>query len=815
VRFDHISLQGLGPFHSRVDLDLASIPGRIVAVCGENGAGKSTLLELLAGALYRQTPTRGTLVELATDRNAFVEARVVNGSSWTLRHTLDAISGKGEALVLDGAGAPVLADTKVRSFDAWRAAHLPTPEVLYSSMFAPQGSGGFLELKPGDRKAVLLRVLGIEALECQAEGARERQRGAKQALDILQARIADERARGLDVATASAQLLAAQNAAALVDGAIAACRRDLTETERKVAEQLEVIRLAATAREKHEEHARSLEFVTRRAEDLHRRIANNRGVLNEAEAIRAAVARATRLAADLADARAEIVRVDARLTVLRAEKDHATRRASEAETQLKTVGRRVDAAAQRLEKRQLIEGAVRDLPGHLEALVAAEQEDKKLTAELESTGLKWRLSDERRIGGLRDGLGVIADLRDASLAGAPDVACDTLARDEQLQRDAAQAPTEEQGLKGELAAAKREVDSQRRAIAALEVLAARAPEMQAAADELAAAEAEHRTLLANAAAPSTILAVHLKEIGPIEDDRRRLAGLVVEYGNELDVLVPTADKAAHLMNAEARLAELEPQLADADAERARLDAALLPEIPVVPHQDEALDVAAAKRAITLAEDESKRAHGMIAVAEARLEQARLAERQWHHLDAERRGVESDLADWSLLADSLGRDGIQALEVDAAGPELTELINDLLRSCVGSRWTVTIETTRASADGKRQLEGCEVRVLDCERGRDATAETLSGGERVLVGEAVSLALSMMACRRVGMRGATLIRDESGAALDPKNARNYVAMLRRAAELVDASHVLFVSHSREVQELADARIEIADGKVTVAA
>jgi ABC-type lipoprotein export system ATPase subunit len=74
--------------------------------------------------------------------------------------------------------------------------------------------------------------------------------------------------------------------------------------------------------------------------------------------------------------------------------------------------------------------------------------------------------------------------------------------------------------------------------------------------------------------------------------------------------------------------------------------------------------------------------------------------------------------------------------------------------------------------------------------------------------------MLACRRAGVKGPTLIRDESGAALDPQNARNYVAMLRRAAELVGASHVLFVSHSPEVQELADARIVVQDGEVTVA-
>ncbi len=183
------------------------------------------------------------------------------------------------------------------------------------------------------------------------------------------------------------------------------------------------------------------------------------------------------------------------------------------------------------------------------------------------------------------------------------------------------------------------------------------------------------------------------------------------------------------------------------------------------------------------------------------------------LDVERRAIEQDLSDWTRLGDDLGRDGLQALEIDAAGPELTTLINDLLRTCIGSRWTVSVETTRMSSDGKQQIECCDVRVLDTKNGRDASAESLSGGERVLVGEAISLALAMLACRRSGVQGPTLIRDESGAALDPRNAEAYVAMLRRAADIVGASHVLFVSHSESVQALADARVEVRDGKITV--
>ena len=146
MRFDRIKIRGLGPYKGDVDIDLANLPGPLVAVCGPNGAGKSSLLEILAASVYRQCPTRGTLASLATSRDAYVEAQVVNGRAYTIRHTVDCISKKGESLVLDAAGNPVLDSAKVSAFDSWAAVHFPTPEVFYSSSFAIQGRRGFLDL---------------------------------------------------------------------------------------------------------------------------------------------------------------------------------------------------------------------------------------------------------------------------------------------------------------------------------------------------------------------------------------------------------------------------------------------------------------------------------------------------------------------------------------------------------------------------------------------------------------------------------------------------------------------------------------------
>jgi exonuclease SbcC len=199
----------------------------------------------------------------------------------------------------------------------------------------------------------------------------------------------------------------------------------------------------------------------------------------------------------------------------------------------------------------------------------------------------------------------------------------------------------------------------------------------------------------------------------------------------------------------------------------------------------------------------------VAVAEARHATALEAQGRVQALKEEAAATRQRQADWALLGRCLGRDGLQAALIDAAGPQLTEMANDLLHACVGPRFSVSFETTRQDAKGKRSLEDFDVRVFDAEAGRWKLAKRLSGGELALVSLAVSLALTELSCHRQGVRGCTLVRDESGSALDAERAPQFVAMLRRAADAIGADRVLLVSHVPAVIDLCDARIEMGDG------
>lgn len=172
-------------------------------------------------------------------------------------------------------------------------------------------------------------------------------------------------------------------------------------------------------------------------------------------------------------------------------------------------------------------------------------------------------------------------------------------------------------------------------------------------------------------------------------------------------------------------------------------------------------------------------------------------------------TEVDASEWDFLTRALGRDGIQALEVDAAGPEVAGITNELLTSCYGARFSLAFETLREKKSAKGEYtETFDVKVYD--QGHERQVEALSGGEKVIIGEALGLAFAIFNARKSNVSWRTLFRDETAGALSQGNAQAYIEMLRKALQIGNFHHVLFVSHSPEVWERADARIVVAGGR-----
>jgi len=94
------------------------------------------------------------------------------------------------------------------------------------------------------------------------------------------------------------------------------------------------------------------------------------------------------------------------------------------------------------------------------------------------------------------------------------------------------------------------------------------------------------------------------------------------------------------------------------------------------------------------------------------------------------------------------------------------------------------------------------------------DELSGGQFVLVNEALNLGIAMYNARKgEGIHYEMLFRDETVGALDRHNGLEYVRMLRRAMEIGGFYQIVCISHTQGVWELADRVVEVKDGKVNV--
>lgn len=812
----HLMVQGLGSGAPRagVSLDLTTLP-RIVAVTGPNGAGKTTLLGAIPGALTREIPTRGSLVELAgAERSARV---VVEIDGTRIEQMVDGISGKGETLITRG-GAPVIDSAKVTAADAWIAKHFPPPEVLYASLFTPQERLGstptFVQAAPSQRKGALLRALGIERLERLASIARDRARAAASDLEVAKGRLSELRAGSVE--DAERAVVSAREAYAAAEAELRGARKALVDARNLAAEVVAQLERWQRDRERREELRRRIDAEDRVRLDLEARLERNRAGIAQRDQLRAQVARIEALRERAVELDNAVALAGAESARLRAEVVACVERRSAAEAEHARTG----AAITSLELRIDALGAARRAKAEAERLAAdADALDREIAAREDQVRAlmgEQVLGAEQRVVQLRGGLLHIAHGIESGELGAHDAessARKTLAADDVAARIAVEMPARRREHLANIEALRaKRVDVSRswsRAQEAARLLTLE-PEMRAELQRLTTRHAELHNALSSAKAEHGALSDLLRwsDLRSLEKRAQR-----EQVGCELSELGGAPALLAKIEGAEERIAEYEASLAASRERlaemRAERDAIPEPDAdtvaavsetePYLPKYEHAERVAAERC------DQLSRAE---AVACARLMAAQEEAERRAGLEAEVSRLATLVGDLTLLARDLGRDGIQALAIDAAGPELTSTINDLLHACIGTRWTVAIETTRLLASGKGERESLEIRVIDTQTGREGPIESFSGGEKVILSEACSLALTMVVCRRYGLRSPTICRDESAAALSAEMGPRYVAMLRRAADHIGASRVLVVTHDERVADACDGRLEVSD-------
>ena len=253
--------------------------------------------------------------------------------------------------------------------------------------------------------------------------------------------------------------------------------------------------------------------------------------------------------------------------------------------------------------------------------------------------------------------------------------------------------------------------------------------------------------------------------------------------------VQIADKKKLLENAEKELREVESKRDDG-AENALDDA----QKKLDYLTEKFTSVKAELAGINATIEAGKKSLAEIAESEKELEKVRK--------EAEK--AKSESVEWELVSKAFGKDGIQALELDALAPGISETANRILKSGYGDRFSISIETTRIGGSGKKtkQIEDFKIMVND---DGDVTAlENKSGGESVWIKRAIYDAFAVIRRRNTGFAFLTCFQDETDGALDASAKTAYCRMLEASHEAGKLRHTIIITHSNEVRAMIEQKI-----------
>jgi len=174
------------------------------------------------------------------------------------------------------------------------------------------------------------------------------------------------------------------------------------------------------------------------------------------------------------------------------------------------------------------------------------------------------------------------------------------------------------------------------------------------------------------------------------------------------------------------------------------------------------------------------------------------------LEQEREDLSHRIADLRQLERSFGKDGIPALLIEQALPEIEETTNELLSRLSNGQMAFRFETQREYKNSKREdlKETLEMVISDGLGKRDY--EMFSGGEAFRVNFSIRLALSKVLARRAGARLQTLVIDEGFGSQDAQGRQRLVEAISTVRD--DFEKILVITHLEELKDAFPTRIEV---------
>jgi exonuclease SbcC len=174
------------------------------------------------------------------------------------------------------------------------------------------------------------------------------------------------------------------------------------------------------------------------------------------------------------------------------------------------------------------------------------------------------------------------------------------------------------------------------------------------------------------------------------------------------------------------------------------------------------------------------------------------------LEVERAELGLEIGRYKSLERAFGKDGVPALLIEQALPEIEMKANEILGRLSDDSMHLHFETQAKYKDEKRKdlRETLEIQVSDGAGERDY--EMFSGGEAFRVNFAIRLALSEVLAQRKGARLQMLVIDEGFGSQDALGRQRLIQAIN--AVRTDFAKILVITHLEELKDAFPFRIEV---------
>lgn len=238
-----------------------------------------------------------------------------------------------------------------------------------------------------------------------------------------------------------------------------------------------------------------------------------------------------------------------------------------------------------------------------------------------------------------------------------------------------------------------------------------------------------------------------------------------------------------------------------EEQKKEYDAALL---GLKEAESQAPNLDAAERELFKLREEENKTRSELGGARQRVDVLRIQRARKVDFEKERELLQKRIVQHKTLERAFGKDGVPALLIEQALPQIETKANELLDRLSDGQMSIRFVTQAEYKDKRREdfKETLDIQISDAAGIRDY--EMYSGGEAFRVNFAIRLALSEILAQRKGARLQTLVIDEGFGSQDVQGRQRLIEAINLVKN--DFAKILVITHLDELKDAFPNRIEV---------